>query len=226
MATRVSDQVQQGRVLAERPIAPDPTIADPAPLGLAAFALTTFVLSLANAKVWAAEPAAVALAVAYGGLAQFVAGMWEFKRNNTFGALAFTSFGSFWIAYFVFVRFIAGGLAPAAVPETVGTFLLAWAIFTAYMTIASLRVSVAVAVVFVLLTLTFVFLTVGAFQSSENWTKVGGWVGVATATAAWYASFAGVVNSTFKRVVLPVRPLTAGEPVPEAYPAPSPSTIR
>jgi len=197
-----------GHPIAERPVAPDISVADPAPLGLAAFALTTFVLSLFNANVWAAEPAAVALAAAYGGGCQLLAGMWEFKRNNTFGATAFSSFGGFWISYFIFVKFIAGSVPPASLPETVGTFLLGWTIFTAYMTIGSLRVSAAVALVFVLLTVTFVLLTVGAFQSSENWTKAGGWVGVATAAAAWYASFAGVTNSTFKKTVLPVYPLT------------------
>jgi succinate-acetate transporter protein len=198
-----------GRPIAERPIAPDITVADPAPLGLAAFALTTFVLSISNAKVWSAEPAAVALAAAYGGGAQLLAGMWEFKRNNTFGALAFSSYGGFWISYFIFVKFIAKDVPSATISETVGTFLLGWTIFTAYMTIASLRVSGAVMLVFVLLTVTFAFLTIGAFQESENWTKAGGWVGIATAAAAWYASFAGVTNSTFKRVVMPTYPFTA-----------------
>src|SRR4051812_9025468 len=199
---------------AERPLvverqaaAPEFSIADPAPLGLAAFALTTFVLSMSNTQVWNAEPAALALAAAYGGAVQLLAGMWEFKRNNTFGALAFSSYGGFWISFFIFVQFIAGSVPPAALAETVGTFLLGWTIFTAYMTIASFRVSAAVVAVFVLLTVTFAFLTIGAFQESEGWTKAGGWLGVATAAAAWYASFAGVTNSTFKRVVLPVRSL-------------------
>ncbi|MHB1986626.1 MAG: acetate uptake transporter [Acidimicrobiales bacterium] len=183
------------------------TIADPAPLGLAAFALTTFVLSLTNANVWPAGDAALALALGYGGLAQLLAGMWEFKRNNTFGATAFTSYGAFWISYFIFVQFVAPKMPAADVASTVGTFLLAWGIFTLYMTVASLRVSAAVLVVFVLLTITFFLLSIGAFQSSSGWTKFGGWVGVATAAAAWYASFAGVTNSTFKRTVLPVMPL-------------------
>jgi succinate-acetate transporter protein len=89
----------------------------------------------------------------------------------------------------------------------VGVFLLGWCVFTFYMTIAALRVSGAVLLVFVLLTITFVFLTIGAFHSSVNTTKIGGWFGVATAAAAWYASFAGVTNSTFRRTVLPTFPL-------------------
>lgn len=195
-----------GKPVAEPPVLPDPSIADPAPLGLAAFALTTFVLSLSNADVWPATGAAVALTM-YGGGVQLLAGMWEFKRNNTFGATAFSSYGGFWIAYFVFVKFIAPGVPAADVAATVGTFLMAWGIFTAYMTIASLRVSVAVVVVFALLTITFFILAIGAYQGNATITKVGGWFGVATAAAAWYASFAGVTNSTFKKVIIPVMPL-------------------
>lgn len=193
----------------ERPLpAPAPDVADPAPLGLAAFALTTFILSLANANVYpTAAGAAIYTAIAYGGTVQLLAGMWEFKRGNTFGATAFGSFGGFWIAVFFIVQV---GKAVPGLPATAalfGTFFLAWTIFTAYMTIAALRVSGAVLLVFVLLTITFVFLTIGAFHGSAHLTHVGGWLGVATAAAAWYASFAGVTNSTFNRTVLPTLPL-------------------
>ncbi len=183
-------------------------VADPAPLGLAAFAMTTFALSIGNTNVWGpGAKAALALALVYGGGAQLLAGMWEFVRKNTFGAVAFTSFGAFWISYYVFVKFVAPGISAADLPVAVGVFLLGWTIFTAYMTVASFRVSGAVVAVFVLLTATFVLLTIGAFQSSVNLTKAGGWVGIATAAAAWYASFAGVVNETFRKPVIPVMPL-------------------
>jgi hypothetical protein len=175
--------------------------------------MTTFALSIGNTGIWGpGADAALALALVYGGFAQLLAGMWEFVRKNTFGALAFTSFGAFWIAYFVLVKFVLPGVAVADLPVAVGVFLLGWTIFTAYMTVASMRVSGAVLLVFVLLTVTFVFLTVGAFNSSTGWTKVGGWVGVATAAAAWYASFAGVTNDTFKKTVLPVFPLAPPQP--------------
>jgi len=197
-----------GKPVSELPVAPDPTIADPAPLGLAAFAMTTLILSLANTKTWpAGVTSALSLALAYGGGVQILAGMWEFKRNNTFGATAFSSFGAFWISFWYLNVHLVPSVPAADVPDIVGTFLLGWCVFTAYMTIASLRVSAAVALVFVLLTVTFVFLTIGGFHSSEHLTKVGGWFGVATAAAAWYASFAGVTNSTFRRTVLPVFPL-------------------
>jgi succinate-acetate transporter protein len=183
-------------------------VADPAPLGLAAFAMTTFALSVGNANIWGpGADAALALALVYGGAVQIFAGMWEFVRKNTFGALAFSSFGAFWIAYYVFVKFVAPGVSASNAPAAVGVFLLGWTIFTAYMTVASFRVSGAVVAVFVLLTVTFVLLTIGAFNSNANVTKAGGWVGIATAAAAWYASFAGVVNETFRKSVIPTMPL-------------------
>ncbi|HTW20565.1 MAG TPA: acetate uptake transporter [Mycobacteriales bacterium] len=190
-----------------------PTVADPAPLGLAGFAMTTLILSLHNTNTWAAGAfSAISLALAYGGGAQLLAGMWEFKRNNTFGATAFSSYGAFWIAFWYLN--VHGGFTAADGPVVVGTFLLGWCIFTFYMTIASLRTNGAVFVVFALLTITFVLLTIGAFHSSptatvpDGMTKAGGWFGVATAAAAWYASFAGVTNTTFGRPLIPVWPLT------------------
>ena len=205
------------------PVPSEPTVyrtADPAPLGLAAFAMTTFALSLSNADIWGAAAApALALALVYGGGVQLLAGLWEFTRKNTFGALAFSSFGAFWISYYVFVKFVAGGLRPADASVAVGVFLLGWAIFTFYMILPSMRVSGAVAVVFVLLTATFVLLTIGAFQNQQTVTKWGGYIGLATAAAAWYASFAGVVNETFKKVIIPVLPL-APRPVAVAPASP------
>ena len=109
------------------------SVADPAPLGLAGFALTTFVLSGVNVG-WIpkpGEPVVLGLAFAYGGLAQFCAGMWEFKRNNTFGATAFSSYGAFWIAFALLVTFNVASIPAEARPAAVGTFLLAWGIFTA-----------------------------------------------------------------------------------------------
>jgi succinate-acetate transporter protein len=202
---------------AEGPAPAVHSVADPAPLGLAAFAMTTFALSLSNTNIWGAGAgAAVALALVYGGFVQLLAGMWEFKRKNTFGTLAFSSFGAFWISYYVLGRFILPGVKVTDAPVAVGVFLLGWTIFTFYMTIASFRVSGAVVAVFVLLTITFVFLTIGAFNSNTNMNKIGGWVGIATAAAAWYASFGGVVNETFKKAVIPLMPLAPGSrgPVP------------
>jgi uncharacterized protein len=187
------------------PRAPE-AIADPAPLGLAAFALTTFVLSFFNAGLVSdgGEPIVFGLALAYGGIAQVLAGMWEFKNNNTFGATAFTSFGAFWLSLFAFEQFYAADVPAANVGDAVGLYLIAWGIFTAYMWVASFRVSMAVMSVFALLTATFFFLGIGDAAANDTITHIGGGLGIATAVAAWYASFAGVTNKTFGRAVLPV----------------------
>jgi succinate-acetate transporter protein len=184
-------------------------IADPGPLGLGAFALTTFVLSMFNAHLLGSggEPIVLALALTYGGLAQLLAGMWEFRTGNTFGAVAFTSYGAFWLSYWAFVQFWADSVPAKDAGHAVGLFLIAWGIFTTYMFIASLRTTAAVSLVFILLAVTFVLLGIGNAGAHTNVIKIGGWVGLATAAAAWYASFAGVTNSTFGRTVLPVVPL-------------------
>jgi succinate-acetate transporter protein len=150
------------------------------------------------------------LALAYGGIAQFAAGLWEFRTGNTFGAVAFCSFGAFWISFY-FISKIT--LPLSAVHSALGLYLWAWGIFTCYMFVASLRTTGAVALVFLLLSITFIVLGIGnsALTGTAKLTngtiKLGGWIGLATAIAAWYASFAAVVNSTFGRAVAPVFPL-------------------
>jgi succinate-acetate transporter protein len=183
--------------------------ADPGPLGLAAFAMTTFVLSMFNSNLVNGKgvPVVLGLALAYGGIVQLLAGMWEFRTGNTFGAVAFCSFGGFWISFWALEVFYAKEIG-GNVGHAVGLYLWAWAIFTAYMTVAALRVSGAVLLVFVLLTITFVLLAIGAVGAHETVTHWGGYLGLATAAAAWYASFAAVTNSTFGRTVLPVMPLS------------------
>jgi succinate-acetate transporter protein len=186
------------------------TPADPGPLGLGAFALTTFVLSMFNAGLvsHAGEPVVLGVALAYGGIAQVLAGMWEFRTGNTFGAVAFTSFGAFWLSFWALVTFFAGEIPAEHVGSALGLYLIAWGIFTTYMLVASLRTTAAIALVFALLAVTFFLLGIGNANESEGLIEAGGWFGLATAAAAWYASFAAVTNSTFGRTVLPVRPLS------------------
>jgi len=188
---------------------PAPAVANPAPLGLAAFAMTTFVLSMFNTGLVGSggEPVVLALALAYGGVAQLLAGMWEFRNNNTFGATAFTSFGAFWISYWAYLQFFAKSVPAADAGHAVGLYLIAWCIFTAYMAIPSLRTTVAVALVFVLLAVTFLLLGLGNADAHHTLIKIGGWFGLATAIVAWYASFAEVTNATFGHKVMPVGPL-------------------
>jgi succinate-acetate transporter protein len=181
-----------------------PAFADPGPLGLAAFALTTFVLSFANAGIVPGAGAAVlGPAMFYGGLGQLIAGIWEFANKNTFGATAFCSYGGFWLAFWYLVS-TKGDVAAGG--GGVGLFLIAFGIFTLYMTVASLRTNGALIAVFAALTLTFFALGIGAAADSKAITHVGGYLGIITAVLAWYASFAIVTNSTFRRVVLPLFP--------------------
>ena len=188
--------------------APAPAIADPAPLGLAGFAMTTLALSLWNANIYpAAVESALALALAYGGGAQLLAGMWEFKRGNTFAATAFSSYGVFWIGFWYLATHILTSIPASEDASVVGTYLVGWCLFTFYMAIAATRVSVAVLLVFVLLTVAFVFLTIGNYRTNKSFIHWGGYFGLATAGAAWYASFAGVTNATFGKTVVPVFPL-------------------
>src|SRR5437763_3464484 len=175
-----------------------PAIGDPAPLGLAAFALTTFVLSFFNAGLVSDKgvPVVLGLALAYGGIAQLLAGMWEFRNNNTFGATAFSSFGAFWISFFVLEQFHAKEIPATHLGKAVGLYLIAWGIFTAYMWIASFRVSVPVSLVFVLLAAAFIVLGIGNANGTESIVHAGGWLGVATAIPAWYASLQSVTHKT------------------------------
>lgn len=179
--------------------------ANPAPLGLAGFALTTFVLSLTNAGLIGGSSVQVvlALALAYGGLAQLLAGMWEFRNGNTFGATAFSSYGAFWLSYAAFVWFFASGLKSGDAGGAVGTYLLAWGIFTFYMWIATLKHARPVMIVFLLLWITFLLLAIGAYQGNNSITQIGGYAGILTAIAAWYASARTIINEAFGSEMLP-----------------------
>jgi succinate-acetate transporter protein len=187
-------------------VSPSP-IADPAPLGLAAFALTTFLLSAANAgwMTHATGNAWLGYAFAYGGVAQLLAGMWEFRNRNVFGATAFSSYGGFWFGLGLWVELVAPRApSAAAANHDLGWILLAFAIFNTYMLINSMAVNAAVFAVFLTLEATEVLLFAGFFAGNANVVKAGGYVGVLTALVAWYTSSAGVMNGLRGRVVFPV----------------------
>ncbi len=198
-----------------------PAIADPAPLGLAGFALTTFILSVHNAN-WAPDLVWVGLALFYGGLAQFMAGMHEFRNRNTFGSTAFTSYGAFWLSLATFVIMDLLKALPASlnVNNALGWFVVSFAIFNTYMWLWSSRVNKAVFAVFLTLEATEVIFFIAQFLLGAGHTTVGtdllhvsGYVGVLTAACAWYASAAGVVNSMAGHPVLKVgAPLWTGLP--------------
>jgi len=200
----------------QRPIMMAPA-ADPAPLGLAGFALTTFLLSAFNAG-WMTKASGLAwlgYAFAYGGLAQFCAGMWEFRNRNVFGATAFASYGSFWIGLALYIQLVGKNLLAhlVTVPlfqKDVAWILLAFAIFNTYMLLWSTQVNWAVFGVFLTLEATEIILFIGFFQgaSGANTIKVGGYVGIVTAAVAWYTSAAGVIGGMRGKPLLPVgRPM-------------------
>ncbi|HUZ34780.1 MAG TPA: acetate uptake transporter [Streptosporangiaceae bacterium] len=181
--------------------------ADPAPLGLGAFALTTFLLSAANAN-WmgsATGDAWLGYAFAYGGLCQLLAGMWEFRNRNVFGATAFSTYGGFWIGLGLWALLVAPKAASAsAAGHDVAWILLAFAIFNTYMLLWSTQVNMAVFAVFLTLEATEIVLFIGNFAGNASIVKIGGYLGVLTAAAAWYASAAGVINGMRGTPLVPV----------------------
>lgn len=200
------------------PAVATPAIADPAPLGLAAFALTTFLLSAINAG-WAKTSTGGdwwGFAIAYGGVIQLLAGMWEFRNKNVFGATAFSTYGGFWIGVGLWLHFIAptGAAHPVSLNRDLGWILLVFAIFNTYMLIVSTQLNTAVFLVFLTLELTEIFLFIGNFTTSapalppdptgSSWIVIGGYLGMITALVAWYTSAAGVMNGIKGRAVFPV----------------------
>ena len=175
--------------------------ANPAPLGLCAFALTTFVLSAANAGLITGAAVVIGAAYFYGGLAQLLAGMWEFRAGNTFGATAFSSYGAFWLATAVLLQF---NLIPNH--AAFGFFLLGWTIFTGLMFLGTLRTNLALMGVFFFLFLTFLVLAIGALGAGPSFTMIGGWLGIITAILAWYTALAGLLASGKSAFTVPVWP--------------------
>ncbi len=178
------------------------TVANPGPLGLSAFALTTFVLSSVNAGLLAGTDLkiVIGLALFYGGLAQLLAGMWEFRTGNTFGATAFTSYGGFWIAVGASIQF--GWITSHA---AFGFFLLGWTIFTLIMFLGTLRTNGGLIALFGLLFLTFLFLTIAEFGGGTG--VLGGYLGIITAIVAWYNALAGVLSASRAPFTLPIFPM-------------------
>jgi uncharacterized protein len=218
--------VSEDRTVEPRAATPAPStgIADPGPLGLAAFALTTFLLSASNAN-WMSHATGAAFlgyAFAYGGLAQLLAGMWEFRNRNVFGATAFSTYGAFWIGLAIWVERVKIPALAAAKPVTlaatvaalnhdVGWILLAFFIFNTYMLVMSTQLNTAVFGVFLTLGITEIVLAIGQFNAGSavvptGTIKVGGYIGLLTALVAWYASMAGVANGMGARIKIPVGP--------------------
>jgi uncharacterized protein len=185
------------------------TSANPAPLGLAGFGVTTVVLSAINAGLITGDNATlvatvVPLAFAYGGVAQIIAGLLEFKNGNTFGTVAFTSYGLFWWWYALMQWTVGAGWIKPPAGNAVGVTLLMWGVFTLYMWIATFRTNLAIWTVFLLLWITFFLLAGGDLGRGASWRATGGWFGLVTGLAALYVSFAEVTNATFQKTILPL----------------------
>jgi succinate-acetate transporter protein len=189
-------------------------VANPAPLGLSAFALTTFVLSCSNAgfifPVGGGLDIVIGLAIFYGGIVQLIAGVQEFKAGNTFGATAFCSYGGFWLALGFALLPPAGiqaALIKAATLNTaLGVFLLGWTIFTLVMFLGTFRISLALMGVFFFLLLAFLTLTISFLGGGIAWLVIGGWLGIITALLAWYTALSGILAATNAQFQLPVFP--------------------
>jgi succinate-acetate transporter protein len=207
--TMIDDDAMGATVVARNGDRPGPVIADPAPLGLTALALTLAVFSLFRAGLLsgAGEPVLFGLAAVYGGVVQLLAGMWEFRRGNTFGAITFGSYGGFWLSLFVFDQFLQGQVPAGEVGNVLAMFYIVWAAFSASLWVASTRTTAATSVMLALLTVALVLLGIGYAGGHSELIKIGGWVGIATAVVAWYAGFAGLINSAYRRTVLPLMPL-------------------
>ncbi len=190
-------------------------LANPGALGLGGFALTTFCLSVVNTGLidGANVGMVLPLALFYGGLAQFCAGMWEIKRGDTFGATCFTSFGAFWLAVASMILLENAGVIAAVPREGLAVLFIAWGIFTAYATVASFKVAKAVAAVFVPLTVVFFLLAIGEWSSPVH--KLAGYLGIGVALMAWYCSGAILINALYGREVLP---LGHSAPAPQVAP--------
>jgi succinate-acetate transporter protein len=187
-----------------------PAMADPAPLGLCGFATTTLILSAANAGITGVTPfGALSLALFFGGTAQLLAGMWEFKNGNTFGATAFSGYGAFWLSFWAFFNlpaFSQGKFLGSLGTYDLGWYLLAWTIFTFILMLGTLKLNNGLLVVFVLLFITFLLLTLGEFAGSTGLHQAGGYVGIATAIAAFYMALAGITKAVGGPFGVPVGP--------------------
>lgn len=198
--------------VSERPLRAEPATgagwvpANPAPLGLAGFGITTLVLSLINSNLISGTdvPVVLGMALAYGGIAQFMAGMWEFRGGNVFGAAAFSTYGAFWISYFFLVSFDAKLIPAAHASHAIGAYLWAWGLITAIFFLCTFRAPRLLSTLFLLLTATYVLLAVGADGGSTTVTHIGGYVGIATAANALYLVLAFIMEGVYERPILPV----------------------
>ncbi len=201
---------QPARASSPAPGGPAPASAvawgNSAPLALAGFATTTFMLSMINANLVniGTLPVVFAVAFAFGGLAQLIGGVIQLRMGNTFGGMLFTGYGAFWLSLFAIGLFFLKEVPVAQVGHALGLFLYAFGIFTVIMLAASLRTSVAVVTTLLLLGVTFFVLGAGNYSASSGLIKTGGWIGLAVAAGAFYLALAEVCEASYGHAILPL----------------------
>lgn len=180
------------------------TTGNPAPLGLLGFGMTTVLLNLANAGVYSLGSMILAMGVFYGGAAQIIAGIEEWKKKNTFGATAFTSYGAFWLSLVALIFFPKWGWIPATDKGGMVAYFIMWGIFTFIMFIGTLKLNRALQVVFFTLFILFFLLAIGEGISSPSIIAIAGWEGIFCGLSAMYAGLAQVLNEIYGRTVWPL----------------------
>jgi succinate-acetate transporter protein len=198
------------------------TIANPASLGLAAFALPLFMWGAINADFFDRSRSImflIPLGLVYGGLTQYAAGMWAFRKHEPLLATLFGSFGAFWVSYATLLwmqhaRFLDLG---ADTDRLYGLFFIGWAIFAAYTCVAAVRVNWALALMLAALALTYLVVAIGLYGGRSGVTTTGGWLAMIAGVLCWYASAADAINSAFGRILLPTRTLRWGTPLEPEY---------
>lgn len=183
------------------------TTANPAPLGLSAFGLTTVLLNLANAGLYPLDAMILAMGIFYGGVAQVIAGIMEWRKGNTFATTAFTSYGLFWLSLAGILALPKLEVAAAPVPTAMAAYLAMWGGFTAVMFFATLRLNRALQAVFATLTLLFALLAFGDAVGSETVRAIAGWEGILCGGLAIYTGLAQVLNEIYGRTVWPLGPV-------------------
>ena len=178
--------------------------ANPAPLGLLGFGMTTVLLNLHNAGFFALGSMILAMGIFYGGLAQIIAGIEEWKKNNTFGATAFTSYGFFWLTLVALLVLPKMGLAEASDKTAMAAYLAMWGLFTGVMFIGTLKINRALQFVFASLTILFFLLAIGEITGNGTITVIAGYIGIICGFSAIYAGLAQILNELYKRTVAPL----------------------
>lgn len=178
--------------------------ANPAPLGLLGFAMTTILLNIHNAGGFALGSTILAMGITIGGISQVIAGVQEWKKNNTFGATAFTAYGFFWLSLVLVIILPKTGYTTAPDKNEMAAYLALWGLFTLFMFIGTFKLNIALQMVFGTLTILFFLLAIGDITECKGIKTFAGYEGILCGFCAFYAAMAQVINEVFGKVILPL----------------------